>query len=270
MKSRPLRRQGKLEPREIMHAYSTRIGRKRRPVRRLSVGFTLIELLIVVAILAVLAAIAVPNFLLAQERALMSRDMANMRAIGVALQMYHVDQGDFPAADNNAGGFNSMGGTDFGNAPAAGGNWSAIPWVLYDMGYIKDWQTLFCPKYLKIYSDKYTLQPEQGKQWARYHNFRYAYNAAAIAFGGLNGGDFVEGDLRAGAWILRDTFMSAEVVENFGYGPPALDIGWTYPWGVGEYDNRIELMMDLDMSVKPVLGRTDFTDKDQPAPPNSF
>lgn len=233
-------------------------------------GFTLIELLIVVAIVAVLSAIAVPNYLRAQERALISRDMANMRAIGAALQMYHVDQGDFPAADNDAGGFNSMGGEDFGNAPAAGGNWSAVPWVLYEMGYIKDWENLFCPKYIKLYGDTYTMKETQGKKWPRYHHFRYAYNAAAIAYGGLDGGDYIEGDLRAGAWILRDTFMSAELIENFGFGPPALDVDWSYPWGEGDYDNKIELMMDLDMQVKPVLGRTFYEDGDLPPPPNSF
>lgn len=241
-----------------------------QPSRRVSVGFTLIELLIVVAILAVLAAIAVPNFLLAQERAMISRDMANMRAIGAALQMYHVDHGTFPAADNDAGPFNSMGGTAFGNGPAAGGNWSAVPWVLYEMGYIEDWATLFCPKYLKLYADGSTMQPVNGEKFKMFHHFRYAYNAAAIAYGGLEGGDFVEGDLRNGAWIIRDTFMSAEVVENFGFGPPALDVNWEYPWGVGEYDNRIELMMDLDMSVKAVLGRTNFEDPDVEAPPNSY
>lgn len=235
-----------------------------------SVGFTLVELLIVVAILAVLAAIAVPNFLLAQERALMSRDMTNMRAIGIALQSYHVDHGTFPAADNDAGGFNSMDGTSFGNAPAAGGNWSAIPWVLYEMGYVQDWATLFCPKYLQIYSEGNTLAPANGKEWERFHHFRYAYNAAAIAYGGLEGGDFVEGDLRNGAWIIRDLFMSSELVENFGFGPPPLNNGFSYPWGVGEFDNRIELMMALDMSVKPVLGRTFFEDEDVDAPENSF
>jgi hypothetical protein len=163
-----------------------------------------------------------------------------------------------------------MGGTTFGNAPAAGGNWSAIPWILYEMGYVQDWATLFCPRYLKIYSNGHTLQEEQGQKWPRYHHFRYAYNSAAIAFGGLESGDFVEGDLRNGAWIIRELFMSSEVIENFGFGPPNLDIGFTYPWGEGEYRGRIELMMDLNMQVKPVLGRTNFEDPDEPAPPNSF
>jgi len=54
-------------------------------------GFTLIELLIVVAIIAILAAIAVPNFLEAQVRAKVSRSKTDMRTIAVAEEAYRVD-----------------------------------------------------------------------------------------------------------------------------------------------------------------------------------
>lgn len=57
----------------------------------LRLGFTLIELLIVVAIIAILAAIAVPNFLEAQTRSKVSRCKSDMRTLATALESYAVD-----------------------------------------------------------------------------------------------------------------------------------------------------------------------------------
>ncbi|NQU44314.1 prepilin-type N-terminal cleavage/methylation domain-containing protein [bacterium] len=59
-------------------------------------GFTLIELLIVVAIIAILAAIAVPNFLEAQTRAKISRVQSDMRTLATAFQCYMVDNNKTP------------------------------------------------------------------------------------------------------------------------------------------------------------------------------
>ena len=71
---------------------------------RRSKGFTLIELLIVVAIIAILAAIAVPNFLEAQIRSKVSRAKADLRSIATALESYYVDQNVYPAwASTGAG-----------------------------------------------------------------------------------------------------------------------------------------------------------------------
>lgn len=58
-------------------------------------AFTLIELLIVVAIIGILAAIAVPNFLNAQIRAKISRAEADLRSIGMALESYRLDNGRY-------------------------------------------------------------------------------------------------------------------------------------------------------------------------------
>lgn len=63
-------------------------------------AFTLIELLIVVAIIAILAAIAVPNFLEAQTRAKVSRQVSDFRTMKVALESYRVDTNKLPETDS--------------------------------------------------------------------------------------------------------------------------------------------------------------------------
>lgn len=58
-------------------------------------GFTLIELLIVVAIIGILAAIAVPNFLNAQIRAKVTRSLSDHKALLMAEQMYRLDENTY-------------------------------------------------------------------------------------------------------------------------------------------------------------------------------
>jgi len=59
-------------------------------------GFTLIELLIVVAIIGILAAIAVPNFLNAQMRARLAQVISNMKTLSTGCMMYQTDWGSYP------------------------------------------------------------------------------------------------------------------------------------------------------------------------------
>lgn len=65
-------------------------------------AFTLIELLIVVAIIAILAAIAVPNFLEAQVRSKVSRMKADMRSVATAMESYAVDNNKYPVNPANS------------------------------------------------------------------------------------------------------------------------------------------------------------------------
>jgi type II secretion system protein G len=68
-----------------------------------SKGFTLIELLIVVAIIGIIAAIAIPNLLNAIDRGKQKRTMADLRSIGTAVETYSIDNNDYPSATDMAG-----------------------------------------------------------------------------------------------------------------------------------------------------------------------
>jgi general secretion pathway protein G len=65
-------------------------------------GFTLIELLIVVAIIGIIAAIAIPNLLNAINRGRQKRTMADIRTIGTAIEAYAVDNSTYPVVTTGA------------------------------------------------------------------------------------------------------------------------------------------------------------------------
>ena len=63
-------------------------------------GFTLIELMVVIAIIIILAAIAIPNYLSMTARAKRSRVASDFAAIATSLETYKTDWGTYPATPN--------------------------------------------------------------------------------------------------------------------------------------------------------------------------
>jgi type II secretion system protein G len=67
---------------------------------RTQAGFSLIELLIVVAVIGIIAAIAIPNLLAAIQRSRQSRTMADMRMISEGVEAYQNDHLVYPVIGN--------------------------------------------------------------------------------------------------------------------------------------------------------------------------
>jgi type II secretion system protein G len=68
-----------------------------RPMKKRQAGFTLIEMMIVIAIIAILASMTIPNLIRAKSRSQLTGCQSNLRNLGNALEMYNVDyKGRYP------------------------------------------------------------------------------------------------------------------------------------------------------------------------------
>jgi len=72
-----------------------------RSLRRSEQGFTLVELLIVVIILAILAAIVVPQFVASTDDAKVAALDSNLRNLRSAIALYNQQHGEYPAANGD-------------------------------------------------------------------------------------------------------------------------------------------------------------------------
>lgn len=120
--------------------------------KRLKSGFTLIELLIVVAIIAILAAIAVPNFLEAQTRAKVSRARADHRTIATGLEMYHIDHNKYPWCSGNNWCFATTTG-----GPGGSTNTPTLERLTSPISYLTGKATFYDPFKAKYYYEGPTL-----------------------------------------------------------------------------------------------------------------
>jgi type II secretion system protein G len=104
-------------------------------IRNRQKGFTLIELLIVVAIIGIIAALLIPNFLDALQKAKQKRTVADMRNVGTAMFSWLTDQVGAAAAGSAATSVDL--GTGYGSPLAS-----------------TDIATYLVPQYLQVVPDK--------------------------------------------------------------------------------------------------------------------
>ena len=186
---------------------------------RKSRGFTLIELLIVVAIIAILAAIAVPNFLEAQTRSKVSRVMADHRSIATGLEAYYIDNNQYPCCQEGAASVTVSDG--FGGAGiSANANLGAIynPTFAINNGTTTRFRTLTTPS---AFITSLFYDPFANKR-----------NAVVFGYAAINGGNGTNPGpgLFGSGWLLTSYGPDTDMSSGTSIGG---QIGGWIGWGNG-------------------------------------
>jgi prepilin-type N-terminal cleavage/methylation domain-containing protein len=181
---------------------------------RLRIGFTLIELLIVVAIIAILAAIAVPNFLEAQTRSKVSRTLADMRTMATGIEAYYVDHNNYiPIIAPNATGFNVNGRSVF--FPGVNGISSRFIRLTTPISYLTSvFPDPFIPSSLK-----FAKAPLGETRLADYDTFDYVDAKSFSPEGKLSGGAGWSGAAITSGAMWRLSGCGPDTRQAWGGGP---------------------------------------------------
>jgi prepilin-type N-terminal cleavage/methylation domain-containing protein len=189
-------------------------------------GFTLIELLIVVAIIAILAAIAIPNFLAAQTRSKVSRAKGEHNMLATGLEAYFIDSNVYPSPGR--GDFYPPESRDGTSGYASGQDDGLVPYGLTTpVSYITT-----------VPRDPFK---KNGRGFYEYGGGPGVSGGAGAATINVTTNNF-SGIWPAAGWIV--TSYGPDVVDgNTGAGTGAGDLreesAWTDSYGTGSPDNML-------------------------------
>lgn len=122
-------------------------------MRKTTSGFTIVELLIVIVVIAILAAISVIAYTGIQQRGRDSQRESDIATIAKALEMYYIDEGEFPPGSGSTV-INSSWST------TADGSWDNLAAYLV-------------PEYITEMPEDPTSTPNANPQSLGNHNYAY-------------------------------------------------------------------------------------------------
>ena len=175
-------------------------------------GFTLIELLIVVAIIGILAAIAVPNFLNAKVRAKIAHSYGNLASLRTAINTYYVDW-NWPPMDR-------------GEEVTSGQSYVALTTPVSYMNSLQLVRDIFPPKFdsERLYYEyganlRLGAEPNTSTGQARIAEYR----AAGVTYVAVSGGPDSDTD-----WPWTDWAVGLQALKNPKVAGPGRDGGVFY------------------------------------------